>query len=46
MIKVIFISTIALIGALDVLLILGCAKLESEREEYDRVRSADERSRR
>ena len=37
MIKVIFISTIALIGALDVLLILGCAKLESEREEYDRL---------
>lgn len=42
----IFIIAIIAIGIFDYLLILGCAKLEREREEYDRVRSADERSRR
>lgn len=31
----IFITAIVLIGIFDYLLILGCAKLEREREEYD-----------
>ena len=34
--KWIFITAIVLIGIFDYLLILGCAKLEREREEYDR----------
>ena len=38
MIKWFFITAIVLIGIFDYLLILGCAKLEREREEYERSR--------
>jgi hypothetical protein len=37
MIKWIFITAIVLIGIFDYLLILGCAKLEREREDDDRL---------
>ena len=36
MIKAIIITTIIVIGILDVLLIIGCAKLERAREENER----------
>jgi hypothetical protein len=41
MIKWIFITAIVLIGIFDYLLILGCAKLESERENDERSRQID-----
>ena len=43
--KWIFIIAIVLIGIFDYLLILGCAKLEREREEYDGLESREESKR-
>lgn len=43
MIKWIFITEIVLIGIFDYLLILGCAKLERERENDERSRQISDR---